>query len=342
MRAYTRAAGARPATGAARTRWAAWPRSSRRARTPRPTSARSRRWRADKEREAGDGLRRHLGRAPRLGADGDGASSTRSSATGPTRSTASATTSTSAPRSCSTSPRRRAPITEAGLRNNVNVGIQYISSWLRGNGAAGIYGLMEDAATAEISRSQVWQWIRHGAHARGRRHADHAPSSSARLEGEELERIRAEIGDDEWFETRGPPDSSRARCSSRSRWPTSSPSSSPSRPTSSSTEARWPARTSSPAAGRGIGRAIVERLLADGDAVVAIELDPAALEWLDGRRRARSPVVRRRRRRGGHRARGRRRAGGGAARRLGQQRRRLPRRLDRLGADARAARPHQR
>jgi malate synthase len=53
-------------------------------------------------------------------------------------------------------------ITEAGLRNNVNVGIQYISSWLRGNGAAGIYGLMEDAATAEIARSQIWQWIRNG------------------------------------------------------------------------------------------------------------------------------------------------------------------------------------
>src|ERR671923_1980564 len=54
-------------------------------------------------------------------------------------------------------------LTETGLRSNVNVGIQYISSWLRGNGAAGIYGLMEDAATAEIARSQVWQWIRHGA-----------------------------------------------------------------------------------------------------------------------------------------------------------------------------------
>ena len=53
-------------------------------------------------------------------------------------------------------------ITEEGLRLNVNVGIQYISSWLRGNGAAAIYGLMEGiAATAEISRSQVWQWIRH-------------------------------------------------------------------------------------------------------------------------------------------------------------------------------------
>src|SRR5215204_3581722 len=52
--------------------------------------------------------------------------------------------------------------TEQGLRANVNIGIQYISSWLRGNGAAAIYGLMEDAATAEISRSQVWQWVENG------------------------------------------------------------------------------------------------------------------------------------------------------------------------------------
>ena len=49
--------------------------------------------------------------------------------------------------------------TEAGLRNNVSVGIQYLHAWLSGNGAAGINNLMEDAATAEISRSQVWQWI---------------------------------------------------------------------------------------------------------------------------------------------------------------------------------------
>ena len=55
-----------------------------------------------------------------------------------------------------------ADCTREGLRSDVNVGIQYISSWLRGNGAAGIHGLMEDAATAEIARSQVWQWIRHG------------------------------------------------------------------------------------------------------------------------------------------------------------------------------------
>lgn len=52
-------------------------------------------------------------------------------------------------------------ITEGGLRVNCSVGVQYIASWLRGNGAAPINHLMEDAATAEISRTQVWQWIRH-------------------------------------------------------------------------------------------------------------------------------------------------------------------------------------
>jgi malate synthase len=56
--------------------------------------------------------------------------------------------------------RPEAPITEAGLRNNIQVGIQYIGSWLAGNGCVPIFNLMEDAATAEISRSQVWQWMR--------------------------------------------------------------------------------------------------------------------------------------------------------------------------------------
>jgi malate synthase len=54
-------------------------------------------------------------------------------------------------------------ITEQGLRLNVDVGIQYLEAWLGGNGAVPIYNLMEDAATAEISRAQVWQWLRHGA-----------------------------------------------------------------------------------------------------------------------------------------------------------------------------------
>jgi malate synthase len=51
------------------------------------------------------------------------------------------------------------PITEAGVRNNINVGIHYLGSWLAGNGCVPIHNLMEDAATAEISRSQVWQWV---------------------------------------------------------------------------------------------------------------------------------------------------------------------------------------
>ncbi len=53
-------------------------------------------------------------------------------------------------------------ITEAGVRANVSVGIRYIAAWLQGVGAAAIDNLMEDAATAEISRSQIWQWVRHG------------------------------------------------------------------------------------------------------------------------------------------------------------------------------------
>ena len=98
--------------------------------------------------------------------------------------------------------------TEEGLRSNVNVGIQYLSSWLRGNGAAGIYGLMEDAATAEIARGQVWQWIRHEATLDDGRRI--TPELVRELEESELEKIRAEIGDDEWFEREGRPDLSRS------------------------------------------------------------------------------------------------------------------------------------
>jgi malate synthase len=98
-------------------------------------------------------------------------------------------------------------VTEEGLRSDVNVGIQYISSWLRGNGAAGIYGLMEDAATAEIARSQVWQWVRHGVElSDGRRLT---PDLVRGVESEELERIRLEVGNDEWFYMQGRPDESR-------------------------------------------------------------------------------------------------------------------------------------
>jgi malate synthase len=65
-------------------------------------------------------------------------------------------------------------ITEAGVRNNVSVALQYLNAWLTGTGAAAIYNLMEDAATAEISRAQVWQWIRHAAKLAGGRTVDAA------------------------------------------------------------------------------------------------------------------------------------------------------------------------
>ena len=105
-------------------------------------------------------------------------------------------------------PATEGDITEEGLRSNVNVGIQYISSWLRGNGAAAIYGLMEDAATAEISRSQVWQWVRHEAKLADGRTV--TPGLVRELAGEELEKVREEIGDDEWFQREGRPKESRA------------------------------------------------------------------------------------------------------------------------------------
>jgi malate synthase len=54
-------------------------------------------------------------------------------------------------------------ITEAGMRQNLNVGLLYIEAWLGGNGCVPLYNLMEDAATAEISRTQLWQWVRHKA-----------------------------------------------------------------------------------------------------------------------------------------------------------------------------------
>jgi malate synthase len=73
-------------------------------------------------------------------------------------------------------------VTEEGIRLNVSVGIQYIASWLNGVGAAAINNLMEDAATAEISRSQIWQWIRHGHVSRER---------VLELEREELEKLGA-------------------------------------------------------------------------------------------------------------------------------------------------------
>jgi malate synthase len=83
-------------------------------------------------------------------------------------------------------------ITETGVRNNVNVALQYLESWLRGTGAAAISNLMEDAATAEIARSQVWQWIRHGA--RTKEGMLVTPDLIRRVEDQELAKVREAIG----------------------------------------------------------------------------------------------------------------------------------------------------
>jgi malate synthase len=80
-------------------------------------------------------------------------------------------------------------VTEDGLRNDVAVALRYLTAWLGGTGAVAIFNLMEDAATAEIARSQVWQWVRHGRFER---------DEVVRVIGEEVERFRAELGEGEW------------------------------------------------------------------------------------------------------------------------------------------------
>ena len=84
-------------------------------------------------------------------------------------------------------------ITEAGLRQNLNVGIGYIEAWLRGTGCVPLYNLMEDAATAEISRA-LWQWIRHGAKLEDGRTID-ATLCRGVLD-EELTKLRETAGDE--------------------------------------------------------------------------------------------------------------------------------------------------
>jgi malate synthase len=87
-------------------------------------------------------------------------------------------------------------ITEAGLRSNVSVGFQYLSFWLGGRGAAGIDNLMEDAATAEISRSQLWQWIRHGVALQDGRVVTR--ELVTQILDEETARIRSDVGEAQW------------------------------------------------------------------------------------------------------------------------------------------------
>ena len=85
-------------------------------------------------------------------------------------------------------------ISEAGIRTNVRVGVEYMASWMRGNGAAALYNLMEDAATAEISRSQIWQWVHN------RAQLDDGRTLTAdlvdQITDEEMEDIRTMVGDE--------------------------------------------------------------------------------------------------------------------------------------------------
>jgi malate synthase len=87
-------------------------------------------------------------------------------------------------------------VTEAGVRNNVSVGIQYLESWLRGSGAVAIFNLMEDAATAEISRSQIWQWVHNGVST-----SDGTPITRdyvRAIADEELDKVRMAVGDERY------------------------------------------------------------------------------------------------------------------------------------------------
>ncbi|QBR93699.1 malate synthase A [Nocardioides euryhalodurans] len=85
-------------------------------------------------------------------------------------------------------------ITEAGLRSNISVGIQYLESWLRGSGAVGINNLMEDAATAEISRSQVWQWLHNDVELAGGQLVTR--ELVEQMVEEEMAKIRERVGED--------------------------------------------------------------------------------------------------------------------------------------------------
>jgi malate synthase len=82
--------------------------------------------------------------------------------------------------------------TEAGLRHNIRVGIQYLEAWLGGQGAVPIYNLMEDAATAEISRTQIWQWLKHRAALDDGRTVTRQLVDQ--LVGDEFARVREEVG----------------------------------------------------------------------------------------------------------------------------------------------------
>src|SRR6185295_11853091 len=90
--------------------------------------------------------------------------------------------------------------TEAGLRHNIRVGVQYLEAWLRGSGCVPLYNLMEDAATAEISRTQVWQWIHHRAALEDGREV--TAELFERALDEEMRALRGQLGEKRFDEGR--------------------------------------------------------------------------------------------------------------------------------------------
>ncbi len=92
--------------------------------------------------------------------------------------------------------------TEDGFRENIRVGVQYMEAWLRGRGAVPIYNMMEDAATAEISRAQIWQFIRYGVALEGG--ITVTPEWFQTVYAEEMDKVRAEVGEKAWAAGRFP------------------------------------------------------------------------------------------------------------------------------------------
>ena len=156
-------------------RWAAWRRRSRSRTIRPPTRRRMEKVRADKVREAATATTAPGSRIPGW-CRSPRKSSTRHAGAEPDRAQAPGRE-CHRRRSARRARRRRSP--KRDCAQNVDVGLRYLEAWLRGNGCVPLYNLMEDAATAEISRAQVWQWVRPQGEAAGRA----AGRSSARAQG---------------------------------------------------------------------------------------------------------------------------------------------------------------
>ena len=89
-------------------------------------------------------------------------------------------------------------VSEKGVRTNVSVGIQYLKAWLDGKGSVPLYNLIEDAATAEICRAQLWQWVRHSARMEDGRRV--TPELFDGIAKQELEKIRTQLGEEKYTE----------------------------------------------------------------------------------------------------------------------------------------------